>query len=60
MRSEHYNLVKWYDIIESALGDPDSEPIVNIADEAASEYDAIFVGGGAGGRLGAAPPAAAG
>jgi len=47
VRSEHYNLAKWYDIIESALDDPDSEPIVNIADEAASEYDAIFVGGGA-------------
>jgi dihydrolipoamide dehydrogenase len=54
VRSEHYNLAKWYDIIESALDDPDSEPIVNIADEAASEYDAIFVGGGAGGRFGAA------
>lgn len=46
VRSEHYNLAKWYDIIESALDDPDSGPIVNIADEAASEYDAIFVGGG--------------
>jgi hypothetical protein len=33
VRSEHYNLAKWYDIIESALDDPDSEPIVNIADE---------------------------
>jgi dihydrolipoamide dehydrogenase len=54
VRSEHYNLAKWYDIIESALDDPDSGPIVNIADEAASEYDAIFVGGGAGGRFGAA------
>ena len=52
-RNEHYNLAEWYEIIEGALADRDYGPITNLAGDD-GEYDAIFVGGGAGGRFGAA------
>jgi dihydrolipoamide dehydrogenase len=41
-------------VIERALDDAGSEPIFNLRDDGAGVYDAIFVGGGAGGRFGAA------
>ena len=52
-RNEHCNLAEWYEIIEGALADRDYGPITNLAGDD-GEYDAIFVGGGAGGRFGAA------
>jgi pyruvate/2-oxoglutarate dehydrogenase complex dihydrolipoamide dehydrogenase (E3) component len=57
IRSQHLNLAEWDDLIERSLADPGSEPLFNLAPGAAGEsavYDAIFVGGGAAGRFGAA------
>jgi dihydrolipoamide dehydrogenase len=51
---QHLNLGQWYDVIETALQDPDAQPILNLRDDDPDPYDAIFVGGGAGGRFGAA------
>jgi pyruvate/2-oxoglutarate dehydrogenase complex dihydrolipoamide dehydrogenase (E3) component len=51
---QHPNLGQWYDVIEAALQDPDAQPIFNLRDDDPDAYDAIFVGGGAGGRFGAA------
>lgn len=53
IRGKRFNLAEWNRIIEESLADPDSEPLFNLADDEAA-YDAIFVGGGAGGRFGAA------
>jgi pyruvate/2-oxoglutarate dehydrogenase complex dihydrolipoamide dehydrogenase (E3) component len=54
VHDQHPNLGEWIDLIEGSLADPDSEPIENLAPDAeTAEYDAIFVGGGAGGRFGA-------
>jgi 2-oxopropyl-CoM reductase (carboxylating) len=53
VRDRHPNLGEWIELIERSLADPASEPILNIdADD--PHYDAVFVGGGAGGRFGAA------
>ena len=53
VRSRHPNLGEWIELIERSLANPASEPILNIdADD--PHYDAVFVGGGAGGRFGAA------
>ncbi len=49
----HPNLGEWNELIETSLADPDSEPILNLAPGDVPRYDAIFVGGGAGGRFGA-------
>jgi dihydrolipoamide dehydrogenase len=54
IRDEHPNLAEWNQIIERSLAEPDSDPILNIARDRDPQYDAIFVGGGAGGRFGAA------
>ena len=55
IRDRHLNLAEWNDLIERSLADPDSEPILNLdPDDPDPLYDAIFVGGGAGGRFGAA------
>lgn len=55
IRDQHLNLGEWDDLIEASLHDPRSEPIFNLAEDADDVvYDAIFVGGGAGGRFGAA------
>jgi pyruvate/2-oxoglutarate dehydrogenase complex dihydrolipoamide dehydrogenase (E3) component len=57
IRDQHFNLAEWNHLIEQSLADPDSEPLLNIEPDAPGEsavYDAIFVGGGAGGRFGAA------
>jgi pyruvate/2-oxoglutarate dehydrogenase complex dihydrolipoamide dehydrogenase (E3) component len=53
IRDQHLNLGEWNALIERSLDDPDSEPILNI-DGGDPLYDAVFVGGGAGGRFGAA------
>jgi dihydrolipoamide dehydrogenase len=53
IRGKRFNLGEWNKIIEESLADPDSEPLFNLANDEAV-YDAIFVGGGAGGRFGAA------
>ena len=53
IRDQHPNLAEWNHLIESCLADPDSEPIFNLERDADPLYDAIFVGGGAGGRFGA-------
>jgi dihydrolipoamide dehydrogenase len=54
IRDEHFNLARWYDVIEDALKDPAAEPIYNLRGDGEGLYDAIFLGGGAGGRFGAA------
>lgn len=53
IRDEQFTLAQWNDLIESCLDDPESEPLFNVAADRGT-YDAIFVGGGAGGRFGAA------
>ena len=53
IRDQHPNLAEWNALIEESLADPDSEPILNVARDADPVYDAVFVGGGAGGRFGA-------
>jgi dihydrolipoamide dehydrogenase len=42
----------WNGIIEEHLGN--DEPIVNLAEDGAGVYDAVFIGGGAAGRFGSA------
>jgi pyruvate/2-oxoglutarate dehydrogenase complex dihydrolipoamide dehydrogenase (E3) component len=57
IRDRHPNLAEWNELIESSLADPHSEPILNLerdSDQSDPLYDAIFVGGGAGGRFGSA------
>ena len=54
IRNEHFNLAEWNQLIESSLADLDSEPLLNLEPDENPVYDAIFVGGGAGGRFGAA------
>jgi pyruvate/2-oxoglutarate dehydrogenase complex dihydrolipoamide dehydrogenase (E3) component len=45
---------EWRELIDRAERGGVSEPIVNVNDDDTREYDAIFVGGGAGGRFGSA------
>lgn len=54
IRHEHFNLGEWNELIERCLADPQSEPLINLAGDEDPVYDAIFIGGGAGGRFGAA------
>jgi pyruvate/2-oxoglutarate dehydrogenase complex dihydrolipoamide dehydrogenase (E3) component len=55
IRDRQLNLAEWNELIERSLADPDSEPILNLdPDDPDPLYDAIFIGGGAGGRFGAA------
>ncbi|MCX6463176.1 MAG: FAD-dependent oxidoreductase [Pseudonocardiales bacterium] len=55
VRDRHLNLAEWNALIEESLADPASEPILNLDPAPADPvYDAVFVGGGAGGRFGAA------
>lgn len=54
IRDQHPNLEQWYELIESCLRGEVDEPIVNLEDDGRGEFDAVFVGGGAGGRFGAA------
>jgi len=53
IRDEHLNLGEWNALIERSLVEPDSEPILNLQGDEDPLYDAVFVGGGAGGRFGA-------
>jgi pyruvate/2-oxoglutarate dehydrogenase complex dihydrolipoamide dehydrogenase (E3) component len=53
VRDKQLNLGEWYEVIEDALRRPNSEPIFNLDPGIDGTYDAIFVGGGAGGRFGA-------
>lgn len=54
IRNQHYNLGEWNELIERSLADSNSEPLLNLAGDPDPVYDAIFVGGGAAGRFGAA------
>ncbi|MGQ0575519.1 MAG: FAD-dependent oxidoreductase, partial [Pseudonocardia sp.] len=54
VRDQHLNLGEWNELIDRCLADPDSEPLFNLVGDADPVYDAIFVGGGAGGRFGSA------
>jgi pyruvate/2-oxoglutarate dehydrogenase complex dihydrolipoamide dehydrogenase (E3) component len=50
----YLSLGEWCELIEALLVDPGGEPILNLEDDGRGTYDAIFIGGGAGGRFGAA------
>jgi 2-oxopropyl-CoM reductase (carboxylating) len=50
----HLTLPEWTRLIDSFLDDQRTEPIFNLANRGTGIYDAIFIGGGAGGRFGAA------
>ena len=54
IRDMHLNLGEWNELIDRSLSDPDSEPILNLERDEDPVYDAVFIGGGAGGRFGAA------
>jgi pyruvate/2-oxoglutarate dehydrogenase complex dihydrolipoamide dehydrogenase (E3) component len=57
IHEECFTLREWNDLIERSLADPGSPPLFNVAAGSAdgtAVYDAIFIGGGAGGRFGAA------
>ena len=45
IKDQHLNLAQWYDVIETALQDTDAEPILNLRDDGAGVYDAVFLGG---------------
>lgn len=47
------SLEQWGSVIDELL-DTSDEPILNLVDEGRGTYDAVFIGGGAGGRFGAA------
>src|SRR5260370_14644284 len=54
VRDVSHSLVGWRELIDQAeVGEVD-EPIVNVDRDDPREYDAIFIGGGAGGRFGSA------
>jgi 2-oxopropyl-CoM reductase (carboxylating) len=54
VRDVSHSLVGWRELIDGAeIGEID-EPIVNVDQDDPREYDAIFIGGGAGGRFGSA------
>jgi len=51
----HWSTKRWAEAIEARLmADAGSDPLVNIRRGDTREFDAIFLGGGAGGRFGAA------
>lgn len=50
----HLGLAEWTQVIDDALAGSIDEPIINLADDGDAPYDAVFIGGGAGGRFGAA------
>jgi pyruvate/2-oxoglutarate dehydrogenase complex dihydrolipoamide dehydrogenase (E3) component len=54
IRNVHLTMKQWNDLIETSLKTASTEPIVNLDESDKSDYDAIFIGGGAGGRFGAA------
>jgi dihydrolipoamide dehydrogenase len=52
--NRHLNLSEWIRVIDTTLDEGSKEPILNLPDQGQGVYDAIFVGGGAGGRFGSA------
>jgi pyruvate/2-oxoglutarate dehydrogenase complex dihydrolipoamide dehydrogenase (E3) component len=53
-RDEHLSMSQWRQVIDTAETGGVQGPIYNVDRSDTSEYDAIFVGGGAGGRFGSA------
>lgn len=51
---QHLDLAEWTRLIDDLIDSPRDEPIVNLSDGGTGTYDAVFIGGGAGGRFGAA------
>ena len=55
VNKEFLTIGEWHEYIEKSLESPDdSNVIYNINQDDDREYDAIFFGGGAGGRFGSA------
>jgi pyruvate/2-oxoglutarate dehydrogenase complex dihydrolipoamide dehydrogenase (E3) component len=55
IRNEHLSIGDWAARIDAILARPGDGPaLFNVAEDDKREYDAIFLGGGAGGRFGAA------
>jgi hypothetical protein len=53
IRNEHWSIHEWQNQIDELLEVPDQpHALFNINEDDAREYDAIFLGGGAGGRSG--------
>jgi len=51
---DYFSIAKWQAVVAEALESGDSKPIANINPNDSREFDAIFLGGGAAGRFGAA------
>ena len=54
IRDKNPSIQEWTKLVNSYHDDKISTAILNIDDKDRREYDAIFLGGGAGGRFGAA------
>ncbi len=54
LRNTVLSMPEWEDLIHRAEIRAVDEPLVNVDEDATTPYDAIFVGGGAGGRFGSA------
>lgn len=55
IRDEHYSIHRWSSVIDGILEREDGGvPLFNVDPHDQREFDAIFIGGGAGGRFGAA------
>jgi dihydrolipoamide dehydrogenase len=54
IRGQSFTVSEWRSVIDRAERGEIDEPIVNVDRDDTREYDAIFVGGGAGGRFGSA------
>jgi pyruvate/2-oxoglutarate dehydrogenase complex dihydrolipoamide dehydrogenase (E3) component len=54
VRGQTFSVTEWRSLIDRAESGEIDEPIVNVDRDDPREYDAIFVGGGAGGRFGSA------
>lgn len=54
IRDQHIGMEAWQDLIDAAEDGEVTEPIVNVNQDDDREFDAVFVGGGAGGRFGSA------
>ncbi|MGZ8929094.1 MAG: dihydrolipoamide dehydrogenase, partial [Methylobacter sp.] len=51
---DYFTIAKWQDFVAGALESGSSPPIFNINPNDDREFDAIYLGGGAAGRFGAA------
>ena len=54
LSAEHLTMREWTRLIDESLAEGSQEPILNLADGGEGVYDAVFIGGGAAGRFGAA------